>query len=115
MAKRAVPDYELKSVWFSDAERKEYEAWIEGNRTDVLDLLLDVQENGFKFSISSDGNSGAPLISISIKPGRKMRKGQVLMYRHNDLEKCIRIAYYHFVIVTRYGAEQEITDSSLDW
>ena len=115
MARKAFKPYDLHSVWFNDQEKIEYENWISDRTLDILDCLLELQENGFKTSISSDGAKGTPLISISIKPRTQKDAGRVFLYRHSDLEKCIRIAYYHFTVVSQFGQKLLEEDSTLDW
>ena len=115
MARKQMPDYKLISIWFTTTERTEYETWIAGHPTDLLDLLLEIQENGFKLSISSQDGGEVSLISITKKPGQKNKSGQVFMYRHGDLEKAIRIAHYHFVTVTNFGNDLPAEESSTDW
>lgn len=114
-ARNGLAKYELHNIWFNDREKANYEKWLVGHSTAILDLLLEVQENGFKLSISSQDNGSTSLISISVKPKGKQGAGQVFMYRHSDLEKSIRIAHYHFTQVLNFGGNLEVAQNSVDW
>ena len=116
MSKNGVfKPYKLISVWFNDKERSEYETWISERNLDVLNVLLELQENGFKMSVSSSNNDLLPLVTISVKPKRKNGQGVCFLYRHNDLEKCLYIAYYHFVVATNFGTNVDSLETSVDW
>lgn len=114
-SKNGLAKYELHNVWFNDREKEDYQKWIVGHSTAILDLILEVQENGFKLSISSQDSGSTSLISISVKPKGTGGKGQVFMYRHSDLEKSIRIAHYHFTQVLNFGGNVQVTENSTDW
>jgi hypothetical protein len=115
MANNSLPKYDLISVYFNDREKLEYEQWIHDTPRSLLDILTDIRENGAKISISSQGDDLTPLVSITLKRARKKSAGRVFMYRHVDLEKCLRIAYFHFTVVSNYGEELQTEKNSLDW
>jgi hypothetical protein len=108
-------DYKLKYVDFNEREKAEYEIWIGQQSRDLSDAIYQFCDLHCKTSFSMDQNTGAYLVSVTPKDTKLPIHGNVFMFRHNALDKCILIALFFYVEVLNSG-DQKIEDKDdLDW
>lgn len=115
MAKKPPVRYDIKSVSFTEVEKAEYSAWIEGRSIDILDVLTTFVEGGLKASISTDKYSEAPLLSLTFPPTHKNIKSTVFLLKHAQLDKLLSIGLFYYVEILDHGEAKPADEDDLDW
>lgn len=108
-------DYEFKFVDFNDREKGAYEKWVKKYAFTAVDALSSLMEERCKVSVSLDQNNGASAVYVTPKNDDLSVYGNIYVFRHNDLGKCILISLYYYTEILQRGEVDPDHTDALDW
>lgn len=119
MAKKPNPkkltDYNLKSIWFSEAEKERFKLDSKEEEYDLESALQHLCDSYTKVSISVDQNTSNCVVSVTPKNTKLACFGDVYMFRHADLVKAVTIACWYYSEVLDHGNLPQEEESDTDW
>lgn len=82
------------NVYFNDPEKHEIQKWIDARTPSLQDALHGMCDADMKVSISNRADRPTVQVSLTPKSVTDDYAGYTIGVEHEDLRKCIIIAYY---------------------